>query len=414
MRGAASGSSRWCTRAVLAVAAWLSLLVAGCAGGPQTAASPKPAPDRQYSFWPPLPNEPRVQFLTSYRYSADIEPRRSAFDDIVFGAERQVLPIGKPYGVAVWQGRIYVCDITNPGVVILDLEKRQTRVMGMRGMEVMAQPTDIAIAGDGMKYVVDRKLGRIFVFGADDRHVVTFGETGMMPVSIAVHGDELYVADFKTQSVLVLDRFRGTTLRALGGPGGEEGRFIRPLGLDIDDAGAVYVSDVLRGRLQKFTAKGDLVYARGEIGDAPGNFVRPKHLAIDAEGILYVVDAAFQNVQMFNAAGELLMFFGASGEHPGAMSLPAGIAVSSDRLDLFAEYVHPAFDAKRIVVVTNQFGLHKVAVYALGGLKPGRSVDDIAPYAARITAGTRPASEVDAALQDEVAAPAPDAETPKP
>jgi hypothetical protein len=370
--------------------AWIALAAFFAQGGCSSAAKPAQAAGSaaRYAFWPPLPDEPRVQFLTSYRYSADVEPASSTFDRIVFGSDRQVLPIGKPYGVAMWDGRIYVCDITNPGVVILDLVKQQTRLMGTRSVEPMAQPTDIAVASDGMKYVVDRRLGRIFVFDAEDRHVASFGERGLVPVAAAVHGGELFVADFQSQSILVLDRLKGTTLRSIGAAGGGEGQFIRPLGVDVDERGDAYVTDVIRARLQKFTPDGALTYAVGEIADSPGNFVRPKHVAVDREGIVYVVDAAFQNVQMFSAEGKLLMFFGNAGDHPGAMSLPAGIAVCEERLDLFARYVHPAFEARRIVLVTNQFGMHKVAVYALGGLKPGRTIDDIAPYAVSITGGT--------------------------
>jgi hypothetical protein len=357
-----------------------AVVMAGCGGAQRTGA----VPSGEYSFWPPLPNEPRIQFLRSYAFSADVEPPRGAFDKIVFGAERAVLPIAKPYGVDMWNGRIYVCDITNPGVVILDLVEKQTRLMWTRGVEQMVQPTDIAIAPDGMKYVADRRAGRIFVFNAEDRHVVTFGETGLTPAGVAVRGRELFVPDFETQTVLVLDRFKGNTLRAIGSLEGEEKRFIRPLGVEADGQGYVYVTDVIAGRLQKFTTEGEPVLAVGEIADAAGNFVRPKHLVVDRDGIIYVVDAAFQNVQMFNNEGDLLMFFGSPGPHPGSMSLPAGIAVSDGDVELFEDYVHPAFEAERIVVVTNQFGLNKVSVYALGRLREGKTIEDIAPYAAEV------------------------------
>jgi hypothetical protein len=97
----------------------------------------------------------------------------------------------------------------------------------------------------------------------------------------------------------------------------------------------------------------------------------------------------FQNVQMFNDGGELLMFFGSAGRHAGSMSLPAGITVSDSVVSLFEQYLHPAFRAERIVLVTNQFGLHKVAVYALGRLKEGRTIDDIATYAGQMGAPGR-------------------------
>jgi DNA-binding beta-propeller fold protein YncE len=351
--------------------------MSGCA-----TTKPEAAATGVYSFWPPAPDEPRIQFLTSYAFSADVEPEPSGFDELVFGTERQVLPIGKPYGVAMWNGSIYVCDTTNPGVVILDLVKQETRVMITRGVEPMEQPSDIAIAPDGRKYVADRVRGRVFVFDAKDRSIGTFGWRGFLPVGVAVHGDELYVPDFQSQSVVVMDRFKGDKLRTIG----ETEGFVRPLGVEVDDNGDVYVTDVIRGRLQKFSPGGELIYARGQIADSPGNFVRPKHVVVDREGVIYVVDAAFQNVQMFNDEGEVLMYFGSPGSHPGAMSLPAGIAVHDDDLELFSSYVHPAFDARRLLVVTNQFGLNKVAIYAMGGLKEGRTVDEIAPVAADVEA----------------------------
>jgi DNA-binding beta-propeller fold protein YncE len=356
----------------------MTVSMTACAGAPRSGAdADEPV---RYSFWPPLPDEPRIQYLTSYQFSSDVEPEQSAFDRLIFGTEREIIPIGKPYGVAVFNGCIYVCDIVNPGVVILDLVNRQTRIMYTAGGEQMRQPTDIAIAPDGAKYVADRRVRRIFMFSAEDRHVATFGPRDLIPTGVAVHGDELFVPDLETRSILVLDRFRGTVLRSIGAG---TGLFTSPVGVEVDADGNLYVTDAIRGRVHKFDPDGEPVFTLGEIGDAPGNFVRPKHVAVDDGGVIYVVDAVFQNVQMFNERGELLMFFGSAGYHGGSMSLPAGITVSNDVLDLFEPYLHPAFEAERIVLVTNQFGLHKVAVYALGRLKEGRTIDDIAPYAAQ-------------------------------
>jgi pyruvate dehydrogenase E2 component (dihydrolipoamide acetyltransferase) len=56
-------------------------------------------------------------------------------------------------------------------------------------------------------------------------------------------------------------------------------------------------------------------------------------------------------------------------------------------LDLFQKYVHPAFEAQRLVLVTNQFGDNKVSVYAFGHLKPGKTVKDIAFSSAAVAKG---------------------------
>jgi len=348
-------------------------LLGGCAAPTDTG----PAKDRGYSFWPQFPAEPRVQFLVSYRYSSDITPAQSRFDDLIYGKDSGVLPINKPYGVEFWNGRIYVCDIKNPGVVVLDLAKKQTRVMRTNGLGGMQQPTDIAIAEDGTKYVADAVRGVVFVFDANERHTRSFGRDGFKPVGVAVDGDRLYVSDFTSNRVLIMDRADGTVIGEIGEPGGEDGQFVRPLGVGTTPSGDVVVGDVIRCRLQVFGPSGELLNAVGQIGDTAGSFVRPKHLDVDEDGLIYVVDASFNNVQVFNEKGQVLMFFGSSGTHPGAMDLPAGLAISETGLEYFKPYIHPAFQAERLIFVTNQFGANKVSVYAMGQLAEGFTTDDI-------------------------------------
>src|SRR5690349_11643335 len=112
--------------------------------------NPAPAQPKAVSFWPPAPDEPRVQYLTSFEKSSDVEPPKTSLDKIIAGNDPQeVLPISKPYGVKMWQGRIYVCDLKQHAVIILDLKSHVTRVMGVTGNFRLDTPTDIAIAPEG-------------------------------------------------------------------------------------------------------------------------------------------------------------------------------------------------------------------------------------------------------------------------
>ncbi len=407
-------ASRMCTLPFLAafIMTLTVVLVGGCASSPGQISDPEIL---EYSFWPQFPAEPRVQFLTSYRYSSDIDAKKSALEDLIYGEDSGVLTINKPYGIEVFKGKIYVCDIRNPGVVVLDLVKRQTRIMTTRGLGGMAQPTDIAIAPDGMKYVADAVRGVVFVFDPRERHVRSFGHKGFKPVGVAVDQDALYVSDFATQSVLIMDRDDGRVITSIGGPGSEDGQFIRPLGIDVDHNGDIYVSDVIKCRLQRFGSDGQLISAIGQIGDTAGSFVRPKHLDVDSGGITYVVDAAFDNVQMFNDQGQVLMFFGSGGTHLGAMNLPAGICTNDEDIELFRKYIHPAFEVEQLVFVTNQFGPNKVGVYGVGQLREGKSVDDIASVVSDIAPGVRGEDETNPLTNDlpaEINQPANDAKRP--
>jgi hypothetical protein len=158
--------------------------------------------------------------------------------------------------------------------------------------------------------------------------------------------------------------------------------------------------DVMRNRLQKFTSDGQFVSAMGSLGDHVGAFARPKHIAVDSDGMIYVVDAAFQNVQMFDPEFRTLMHFGTLGDFPGAMNLPVGVSVTDEGLDLFRDRLHPGFEAKRLVVVTNQFGPTKVVVYALGQCRPPYTAQDLAAAAIPIPAGTGVPTEEQLKMQN--------------
>jgi hypothetical protein len=365
-------------------------LTAGCSSGPATAehATAHSAPGT-YAFWPAFPDEPHVQFVRSLATSEDVAPTKSSgLEALVFGKEAaSEAAIQKPYGVAMRDGKIYVCDIRAPGLTVLDLRKRQTRLVGVSGVNRLTHPVDVAVADDGMIYVADNDRGAVVVFDAAERYSQVFGYPKCKPVSVAVFGEKLYVCDLAAQCVAVFNRMSGEKLGAFGAPGDGDGQFRVPISVDTDAQGNVYVVDTMRCRVQKFDPDGKFISGMGQLGDYAGSFARPKQIAVDREGIRYVVDAAFQNVQMFNDKDQLLMSFGATGDFPGAMNLPVGIAVCDDSLDLFKDLVHPGFEPRRVIVVTNQFGREKVSVYVLGKLRDGWTAQQLASAAAPVSSG---------------------------
>jgi DNA-binding beta-propeller fold protein YncE len=374
----------------------LMCLTAGCAQ--HTA-----APQKSYAFWPPFPQDPRILFLTSYAASSDIEPAKTQWDQIVYGtAAKAEASIINPYGVAMRNGRIYVCDTRNSSVEILDLRKHHMEMMGAPLAGELIKPVAIAIAPDGTKYIADTGAGAIAVFDDSDHFVRQIGHQGLYPVGVAVHGNELYVTDYKASHIEVFDRTTGNPIRTIGKLGRKPGELAGPLGITTDDQGNIYVDDIINCRVQKFTDDGKLLGMFGMLGDRPGNFTRPKHIAVDHNGVIYVVDAAFQNVQMFDSHFKPLLFFGNPGDYPGAMDLPAGVSIHDGDLDLYSDMIPDAFQAQYLVLVTNQGNNRKVSVYAFGHLKPGRSVNDLAGSQGVVPPGTttQPTTGVGAPLPE--------------
>lgn len=352
-------------------------MVSGCAGN--KTAKPTPVDSRQYSFWPPPPSEPRIQFLRSFGSSTDVTgTEQSGFDKLVFGEEnKNVAEINKPYGVASHHGRIYVCDIRNTGLMAMDLSKQQTRLLGTTGQYKLMQPVDVEVTPDGMIYVADSRRG-IVVFDASERYAGTFSREKFEPIGIAVHGDLIYACNRTSQLVEVMNRLDGTLIKTIGSVGDDDGQFRLPLGIDTDKDGNIHVVDFMRCRLQKFSPDGKFLAGAGSASDTAGNFVKPKHVTIDRLGNIFVVDAAFQNVQIFDKDYHLLSSFGGGGAFPGSMNLPAGIAVFDGDPQLFGQFAHPFFETPTIVLVSNQFGRSKVSAYGIGQLKAGHTGKELA------------------------------------
>ena len=346
---------------LLAGTALTGLLAMSVSCGPPP--HPRP-PTAEPVFYPALPDTPRIQYLTLLRSSEDIDPQ-SEFEKYVVG-ERRNLTLSHAYGVAPYDGRLYVCDTKLGTVITFDLGKRKFGWIESAKRGQIQNPLSIAIAQDGMKYLVDSSQPRIVVLDAADRVVSFFGNDDLFkPVDVAVFGDRLYVADLKDHEIQILDRKTGESIGTIGELGPEPGQFSAPTGIAVDREGDLYVTDLLNARVQKFDPEGNLLLNFGQSGRFPGDFARPKGIAVDREGIIYVVDAAFENVQLFNQEGQALMFFGGYGDEPGSMWLPAKVALDYDPDDIayFKDYVHEDREIEYLIFVSNQMGPSHIGVY---------------------------------------------------
>ncbi len=316
-------------------------------------------------FFPPPPELPRIQYLTSFSGLKDIE-EQSSFNRFVVG-ELQDLRLDKPYGVAMHDGKIYVCD-TNATVLVFDLKKKSFGPLeGATGPGKLIQPLNISIEPDGTKYVADPVRGQVVVFDVNDAYLRAYGTAGAWkPVDAVPLEGRLYVADPANGLIKIFDKQSGEMVKSIGDKGEPNERLDRPTNLAFDSEGYLYVTDAGRFQVVKFDRDGHFKAAFGKPGDNLGHFARPKGIALDREGKLYAVDASFNNVQIFNKNGRLLLFFGEGGDKPGDFLLPAKVTLDYDNLAYFQKYVQPGFDVEYLIFVTSQFGGRFVNVLAYG------------------------------------------------
>ncbi len=348
--------SSQCARS-LAVATALTLLLAGCAS--------KPKPGKEAIFFPPAPDQPRIQYLTSFSSEGEYAGK-GRFKDFVLGGGTIQRPIWKPYGVTARPGMLYLCDTQPRNVASLDLAKKRMRYLRPSGANAFKSPINVAVDTDGTKYVTDTGLGQVRIFSADDRSLGTLA-LPMKPCGIALAGDRLYVTDLSNHCAHVFNKATRELLFSF--PSGDDAntnRLRAPTNIAVDPQGRIYVSDTGDFTIKIFDSSGKHLRTIGDLGLRPGSFALPKGIAVDREGRIYVVDAATGLIQLFNRDGELLMFFAGPDSPAGsACYLPAGVAVDYDNVKYFQSFIAPGRQLEYLIFVTNQSGDRKVSVYGL-------------------------------------------------
>jgi DNA-binding beta-propeller fold protein YncE len=156
------------------------------------------------------------------------------------------------------------------------------------------------------------------------------GEGLGKPYAIAVHRGRIYVSDSAERFVKVFDVPRGRYFKI-----GEDdpGRLVKPLGIDVDAAGNLYVADATQKQIMVFDGDGKFLRKLG----GPKWFDRLSSVTVDAAGKrAYVVDiggvtSEQHRVRVFDAvSGAHLFDFGKRGKGPGEFNLPRDVAIGKD------------------------------------------------------------------------------------
>jgi DNA-binding beta-propeller fold protein YncE len=331
--------------------------------------SKKNAVNQASVVYPAAPDTARVQYLTSISNSDNTSIQRSAFAEFVVG-KQESKQIKKPYGAAIRNGKIYVCDSGLGGLEIIDLEKKSFDYFLPEGPGQLSLPLNCFVEEDGSLYVADGERKQIVVFNSEGNYITCFGETeNFRPTDVFIFGEKVWVASVLDNKVYVYDK--GTYRLLYSFPDAEKGApgfLYQPTNLFVTHD-RLYVSDMGDFNIKVFSHDGQFLSSFGSHGTQVGQFVRPKGIAVDRDSNIFVVDAGFENAQIFNPDGNLLLYFGGPYKGPGDMWLPAKVVLDYDNLPYFQKYVDPGYDLKYLILVTNQYGPDKLNIYGAVEIK---------------------------------------------
>lgn len=346
----------------LLLAAFCLLAITGC-GAPTVAARQQPI------FFPPPPDLPRIQFLTGFGTSVDIEGEKKRQLFAAVGAvDDKTRYLTKPFGISGHAGKLYVADTLTGNIAVIDPPAKSfTYLAGNIGPGRLKKPVGLTTDANGNLYVADSVRKEILSYGPDGNFLRTFGkELDLKPVDIAVLGDDLFILDFSSSDIKIVDRKSGRLKERIGKNSADPLEHLSlPTNMASDTRGDLYVGNVTSGRIIKLDQDGHFLGAFGKLGGGFGQFGRPRGIAVDDQGRIYVVDVEHQNIQIFDKEMRLLMFFGSNAGEK-SMNLPAGVFISKDHLDFYQQYAAPGFQLEQLIFVTNQVGPNKVAVYGMG------------------------------------------------
>jgi len=203
--------------------------------------------------------------------------------------------------------------------------------------EALSKPYAIA-ATRGRLYVSDTVARFVRVFDVPQGKHFTIGDEngpGQLSKPIGLDVDaagNLYVADIGAKAIMVYGPDRNFLRRI-----GSEKWFSRLTSVTVDPAGTrVYAVDLggvssEQHQVRVFDAvSGAHIMDIGKRGTGPGEFNLPRDAAIGLDGRLYVVDGGNFRVVVFDREGKYLHSFGSVGKQYGQFARPKEIAIDRE------------------------------------------------------------------------------------
>ena len=247
-----------------------------------------------------------------------INGRLLVYDRSDRSLKKMITGLDRPISVAVYgNNRVYAGIRGSRSVSVYDADLNSLGELGS-GYGEFRHPNGIATGSDGKIYVADGKGNKIKVYNPDGSPAFSFGTAGNgngqfnFPSSIAIDevNSEILVSDFKkvhrwmygwspTARIQVFG-MDGSFIRSFGVFGIGEGKIFRPMGVQVDSARRVYVSDVYQNVIQVYDHIGTYL---GTVYDLDNPMRTPLGLAVSGDNRIYVASQNSAKVEVFRILG---------------------------------------------------------------------------------------------------------------
>ncbi len=239
----------------------------------------------------------------------------------------------KPRAMAIQDGEIYIVDMT-ARIQVFDRDGNYLR--GWRTpVSENGRPTGLSFDKEGNLLVADTHYFRMLVYTPQGKLLedrILGGTLGNAPGQFGLVTDAVqdskgnyYIAEYgEYDRIQKFDR-DGNFLFQWGGHGSEEGQFVRPQNLAIDENDCIWVADACNHRIQVFDARTDkarLIRCWGEEGEALGQLRYPYDLVLDGKGHVLICEWGNHRVQKFTRDGKLVGYWGNIGREQGELHNP--------------------------------------------------------------------------------------------
>lgn len=199
-------------------------------------------------------------------------------------------------------------------------------------------PTSVSADAQGRLIVANTHYSTILVYGHGGRLEWQFGKRGdeegdmFMPTdAITAPDGTFYVLERESwKDKVMMYSPEGKFVGEWGTSGDGAGQFVRPMAIEMDRKGRIWVADSCNHRLEAFDREGKHLYSIGEFGSGSGQLNYPYDLALGPNGELVVAEYGNNRVQILRDDGTSVGIIGGPGKDPGQFGSPWGVDVGPD------------------------------------------------------------------------------------